>query len=182
MRHRNQGRLGNGRTEGQAKSEQVQPQVGHPVACLTACQFVAAQEGRRSELTGHHTAYGKQRLLKSDQKQGQAYHHIGKTQQHLVRIGDRTLEDKKLEYSEHHRDGKDITQRTQQNRKHLIRVWHQTTIPYINTKLIGSKDAKAISPNPSSRGLLPFSDEARPTPRAVTSGTVMVEVVTPPES
>ncbi len=50
------------------------------------------------------------------------------------------------------------------------------------TRIIGVSDAKAISPKPSSRGLRPWIDDARPMPSAVTSGTVMVEVVTPPES
>ncbi len=50
------------------------------------------------------------------------------------------------------------------------------------TKNIGVKLAKAISPNPSIIGLLPLILVAKPTPRATTKGTVIVEVVTPPES
>jgi hypothetical protein len=50
------------------------------------------------------------------------------------------------------------------------------------TKIIGVSDAKAISPKPSTIGLRPSMLEASPTPSAVTSGTVMVDVVTPPES
>ncbi len=50
------------------------------------------------------------------------------------------------------------------------------------TKNIGVKLAKAINPNPSTIGLLPLIAVAKPTPRAATKGTVMVEVVTPPES
>ena len=47
---------------------------------------------------------------------------------------------------------------------------------------MGRSEAKAIMPNPSVSGLRPRMTVARPTPSAVTSGTVMVEVVTPPES
>ena len=50
------------------------------------------------------------------------------------------------------------------------------------TKIMGVSDAKAMSPKPSIMGLRPSMLEASPTPRAVTRGTVMVEVVTPPES
>jgi hypothetical protein len=50
------------------------------------------------------------------------------------------------------------------------------------TKIIGVKEAKAMSPKPSVIGLRPLMLEAKPTPRAVTKGTVTVEVVTPPES
>ena len=49
-------------------------------------------------------------------------------------------------------------------------------------EIIGVREARAISPKPSIIGLRPRMEEARPTPNAVTSGTVMVEVVTPPES
>ena len=47
---------------------------------------------------------------------------------------------------------------------------------------MGVRLAKAISPKPSSIGLRPRMLEARPTPSAVISGTVIVLVVTPPES
>ena len=50
------------------------------------------------------------------------------------------------------------------------------------TKIIGMRLAKAIRPKPSSNGLRPRITVASPTPSAVTRGTVMVEVVTPPES
>jgi hypothetical protein len=50
------------------------------------------------------------------------------------------------------------------------------------TKIIGVNDANAINPNPSTMGFRPLMLEAKPTPRAVTKGTVTVEVVTPPES
>src|SRR5210317_1666972 len=50
------------------------------------------------------------------------------------------------------------------------------------TKIIGVNEANAIRPKPSVIGLRSRSDEAIPTPSAVTSGTVTVEVVTPPES
>ena len=55
-------------------------------------------------------------------------------------------------------------------------------MPYAMTKIMGNNDAKAIKPKPSIIGFLPLIEEARPTPYAVTSGTVIVEVVTPPES
>ena len=47
---------------------------------------------------------------------------------------------------------------------------------------MGNNEAKAISPNPSITGFLPFIFEASPIPRAATKGTVTVEVVTPPKS
>ena len=47
---------------------------------------------------------------------------------------------------------------------------------------MGVRLANAMSPKPSIMGLRPLIDVASPTPRAVTSGTVMVLVVTPPES
>ncbi len=50
------------------------------------------------------------------------------------------------------------------------------------TKIIGVSEARAIMPKPSTNGSRPRIDVARPMPRAVTSGTVTVEVVTPPES
>ncbi len=49
------------------------------------------------------------------------------------------------------------------------------------TAMIGVNTAKAMRPKPSTIGLRPSILEANPTPRAVTSGTVMVDVVTPPE-
>ena len=55
-------------------------------------------------------------------------------------------------------------------------------IPYAMTKSMGVRLASAISPKPSIIGLRPLIICARPTPSAVTSGTVIVEVVTPPES
>ena len=50
------------------------------------------------------------------------------------------------------------------------------------TKIMGVRDASAMRPKPSVTGSLPRIVRASPTPRAVTSGTVTVEVVTPPES
>ncbi len=50
------------------------------------------------------------------------------------------------------------------------------------TMIIGSSEAKAISPKPSIIGSRPGVRSASPTPSAVTSGTVTVEVVTPPQS
>jgi len=55
-------------------------------------------------------------------------------------------------------------------------------MPKSMTKIIGVNDARAIMPKPSTSGLRPRIEVARPTPRAVTSGTVTVDVVTPPES
>ena len=48
--------------------------------------------------------------------------------------------------------------------------------------MIGNSEAKAMRPKPSSAGFRPGIVAASPRPRAVTSGTVTVEVVTPPES
>jgi len=48
--------------------------------------------------------------------------------------------------------------------------------------MIGLRLARAIKPKPSNIGFLPRIEVASPTPKAVTKGTVMVEVVIPPES
>ena len=50
---------------------------------------------------------------------------------------------------------------------------------YPNTVIIGNTLAKAISPKPSMSGLRPGMLAASPNPRAATTGTVTVEVVTP---
>ena len=50
------------------------------------------------------------------------------------------------------------------------------------TVFMGKRLASAISLKPSSSGLRPGTFEASPSPSAATSGTVMVEVVTPPLS
>ncbi len=72
-----------------------------------------------------------------------------------------------------------------QNRRHegiekINAADHATTMPKTMTNIIGNNEAKAIKPNPSNIGLRPLIDEANPTPKAVTNGTVMVDVVTPP--
>ena len=48
------------------------------------------------------------------------------------------------------------------------------------TAMMGKRLAKAMSPKPSSNGLRPGTLEASPSPSAATSGTVIVDVVTPP--
>ncbi len=53
---------------------------------------------------------------------------------------------------------------------------------YISTATMGNTLANAISPNPSIKGLRPGTAAARPRPSAATTGTVTVDVVTPPES
>ena len=55
-------------------------------------------------------------------------------------------------------------------------------MPNSMTKIMGASAAKAMRPNPSTMGLRPLMVLARPTPSAVTKGTVTVEVVTPPVS
>ena len=55
-------------------------------------------------------------------------------------------------------------------------------MPYPKTNIMGFKLANAINPKPSIVGLLPFIAVAKPTPRAATRGTVIVDVVIPPES
>ncbi len=47
---------------------------------------------------------------------------------------------------------------------------------------MGNRLANAINPKPSISGSRPGMADARPNPRAVNTGTVTVEVVTPPES
>ena len=48
--------------------------------------------------------------------------------------------------------------------------------------MIGKTAVKAIKPNPSIKGLRPGTVAASPSPSAATTGTVTVEVVTPPLS
>lgn len=48
--------------------------------------------------------------------------------------------------------------------------------------MIGVREARAIMPKPSNSGLRPRILDAKPTPKAVVRGTVIVDVVTPPES
>ena len=55
-------------------------------------------------------------------------------------------------------------------------------IAYAITLMIGKRDANAIKPKPSSNGDLLGTFVAIPMPKAVNSGTVTVDVVTPPES
>jgi len=57
-----------------------------------------------------------------------------------------------------------------------------TAMPKTRTKIIGVRLAKAISPKPSIIGLRPRIADERPMPSAATSGTVTVDVVTPPAS
>jgi hypothetical protein len=64
-----------------------------------------------------------------------------------------------------------------------ISMFHLNTInPKSITKIMGVRDAKAMRPKPSVKGSRPRMVRASPTPKAVTSGTVTVEVVTPPKS
>jgi len=53
---------------------------------------------------------------------------------------------------------------------------------YPITVIIGNRLANAMSPNPSTAGFLPGTALDSPNPSAATSGTVTVDVVTPPES
>jgi hypothetical protein len=53
---------------------------------------------------------------------------------------------------------------------------------YPITEIIGKRLAKAINPKPSRAGSRPGTVSDSPRPRAATSGTVTVDVVTPPES
>ena len=55
-------------------------------------------------------------------------------------------------------------------------------IPKKRIPMIGTTEAIAIRPNPSTRGFLPLIELARPTPIATIRGTVIADVVTPPES
>ena len=48
--------------------------------------------------------------------------------------------------------------------------------------MIGNTLAKAIKPKPSNSGLRPGTLAAKPRPKAATTGTVTVDVVTPPLS
>ena len=48
--------------------------------------------------------------------------------------------------------------------------------------MIGKRLAKAINPKPSTSGLRPGIAAAKLIPSAETTGTVTVDVVTPPES
>ena len=65
----------------------------------------------------------------------------------------------------------------------LLRPLNQLdSMSYPKTETIGNTLAKAINPKPSSSGLRPGIELANPRPRAATTGTVTVEVVTPPVS
>ena len=53
---------------------------------------------------------------------------------------------------------------------------------YPSTDMMGKALAKAIRPNPSISGLRPETEAASPRPSAARTGTVTVDVVTPPLS
>src|SRR5690606_4161333 len=59
---------------------------------------------------------------------------------------------------------------------------HASAAPNASTRMMGTSMTIAIIPKPSVKGLRPEREDARPMPSAVTSGTVLTDVVTPPES
>src|SRR5690606_34856375 len=69
-----------------------------------------------------------------------------------------------------------------ETREQLPYQIHDRSVPYAMTKIIGIAITSAMVPKPSLIALRPASDDASPMPSAVTSGTVMTDVVTPPES
>ena len=87
-----------------------------------------------------------------------------------------------LEDTDKYDDRQDVGARAEQSRERALDHIHAMMLPYAMTKIIGVSDANAIRPKPSVIGLRSLSDDAIPTPSAATSGTVTVDVVTPPES
>ncbi len=140
------------------------------------------KEGRVGELRRHQAAKGKQRELQPHQEQRQAHQHVNEADQYPPQVRDRSFEHQKLKADDYRGDGNDVADGRQNRSRNLCHQIAHVSIPYASTKMIGVKDAKAMSPNPSVIGLRPRIEDASPTPRAVTMGTVIVEVVTPPES
>ena len=94
-----------------------------------------------------------------------------------------TAQEDELKHEEDGHNGRDIQDCGEQGINQGVGIAdHWVTIPYARTQIIGVRLAKAIRPKPSIMGLRPRMDVASPTPSAVTSGTVIVLVVTPPES
>ena len=124
-------------------------------------------------------------MLEAEKEERQPDHHVDRADEHPAQIGDGPAQDAHLKPGQHGRDRRHVDQRGADGLQHVEgEVDHHAavTTPKIRTKMIGIRLAKAISPKPSIIGLRPLMAWARPTPSAVTSGTVIVEVVTPPLS
>ena len=134
------------------------------------------------QLRGHHPPQREQGFLETDQKQRQPQQDVDKPHKHPPRMRQGTADHQELEDHYHHHDGQQVAQRVEKSLQQVVPPRHWITMPYIMTKIMGVSEANAIRPKPSTMGLRPEIEDASPTPRAATSGTVMVEVVTPPES
>ena len=180
-------RHGGGKPDGRRK--RIHEQVVVPPDAAFGC---ASRPGHRfgaypgidgGKLPRHGFADWKQRLLEADQKQGQPDQHVAEPGNDLAGVGQPAAQYRKLEEHQNTDNGSDIQRRGEHgSHQGLEKLHHQTAIPYKSTKIIGLRLAKAMSPKPSIIGLRPLMDLASPTPSAVTRGTVIVLVVTPPES
>ena len=151
----------------------------------TACRFgglIQAEIFGGGELLGHELAQGEQGLLQSLEEKGQPQEDEDKTDEHLLQVGHVAAQYQDLEAKQDGGNGQHVPNGGDQDVEEVHQAGHKSRVPYIMTKIMGVSEAKAMRPKPSVRGLRPWMLVARPTPSAVTRGTVMVEVVTPPES
>ena len=126
---------------------------------------------------------GEKGLFQADEEQCKPEQHEDRTDNDAAQVGQAAPEHRHLKENEDGDDRGNVQEGCQDSRDDGVQeLDHQTTIPYPMTQIIGVRLAKAISPNPSTIGLRPRMEVANPTPKAVTRGTVMVLVVTPPES
>jgi hypothetical protein len=157
------------------------PEIVLPVEFI-GNRFGAMHESRVSQLFSHQTPQWKQRLFQAEQKQGNANQNIEQASQYFLQIRYRFPDDQKLKAENNGRYRQHIQHGLQEKVLYFGDQFHQINIPYTSTKIIGNSEANAIKPKPSIIGLRPLMDDASPMPSAVTSGTVMVDDVTPPES
>ena len=125
-------------------------------------------------------------LFQAQQKQRKTQNDVNHTSNDLFQALDGLANDKKLKAKKDNDNRGHIQNgRKQRVAKLKYELSHQNaahSMPKPMTKIIGVRLAKAIRPNPSIIGLRPRITWARPTPKAVTNGTVIVDVVTPPAS
>ena len=103
--HGDQGRFCHGSAETQTEGKSNQPG-----------QAAFACEGR-----GHGLAYGEQALVQAMDKKGQAQHHENDPQQQLAQVGERLLQNHKLEEYDHQKNGYQVSQAT----KHGLEKFYQ---------------------------------------------------------
>ncbi len=148
-----------------------------------------ANEVRIGQLRRHALAQREKSVLESEKEEPEPQNHIDRADQYLAQIRDLLAQHAKLEAQQNRRDRRHVAKGADQRPNQIrgeaqspVHAQTSTTMPKTRTKTMGIKLANAISPNPSTIGLRPLITPASPTPSAVTSGTVMVEVVTPPLS